>query len=119
MLGTLIAKPIKDYDTYTALAEWANANNAVIVDKGEYYKCEAVPEPTEAELAEQARKKRDELIEEVYWRCQRYDTQEKAGVATTDSPETMQKIYTYIQALRDVPEQEGFPKTIVWPELGE
>lgn len=31
-------------------AIWANANNAMIVDKGGYYEVEAIPEPTQEEL---------------------------------------------------------------------
>ena len=58
-------------------------------------------------LAASARQKRDRLI------------------ATTDylvtpdypiEPDRLAKIKTYRQALRDIPEQSGFPRTITWPE---
>ena len=58
-------------------------------------------------LAASARQKRDRLI------------------ATTDylvtpdypiEPDRLAKVKTYRQALRDIPEQSGFPRTITWPE---
>ena len=58
-------------------------------------------------LAASARQKRDRLI------------------ATTDylvtpdypiEPDRLAKVKIYRQALRDIPEQSGFPRTITWPE---
>lgn len=58
-------------------------------------------------LAASARQKRDRLI------------------ATTDylvtpdypiEPDRLAKIKIYRQALRDIPEQSGFPRTITWPD---
>ena len=58
-------------------------------------------------LAASARQKRDRLI------------------ATTDylvtpdypiEPDRLAKVKIYRQALRDIPEQAGFPRTITWPE---
>ncbi len=64
MIGTKIEKVITvnedgsqsvSYDTeqYRTAAEWCNANNAVITDKGKYYEVEAIAEPTEEEKQEQ------------------------------------------------------------------
>lgn len=39
---------------YAECAQWCNENNAYIEDKGDYYEVVAIPEPTEAELVEQA-----------------------------------------------------------------
>lgn len=77
------------------------------------------PEPTEAELAEQARNKRDGLISAIEWRVQRYQQQIELNVETNDSAEWYTAALTYIQALRDVPEQDGFPSAIIWPEIPE
>ena len=58
--------------------------------------------------AEEARAKRDKLLEESDW------------TQVLDAPidaETREAYRVYRQALRDVPEQEGFPETITWPEL--
>lgn len=52
MIGTKLYKNNKDDMTqYTATAQWCNANNAHIEDKGSYYEvCENVtPEPTKEE----------------------------------------------------------------------
>lgn len=60
MIGTKIKKLISqnedgsqyiNYDTelYLTASEWCNSNNAVIVDKDEYYEVEAIQEPTEEE----------------------------------------------------------------------
>lgn len=58
--------------------------------------------------AEEARAQRDKLLEYTDW------------TQVLDSPidaETREAYRVYRQALRDIPEQEGFPQTIVWPEL--
>ena len=58
--------------------------------------------------AEEARTERNKLLEESDW-TQVLD-------APIDSA-TREAYRTYRQALRDIPEQEGFPETITWPEL--
>ena len=52
MIGTKLYKGNKDdMAKYTATAQWCNANNAHIEDKGTYYEvCEnVIPEPTKEE----------------------------------------------------------------------
>lgn len=64
------------------------------------------PDPAEA-LAEGARAQRDALLSACDW------------TQMVDSPlseEEKAAYQTYRQALRDVPQQEGFPETINWPE---
>ena len=61
---------------------------------------------TDAEYATEAREKRNELIAETdYLAMPDYplDSERKAAV------------FAYRQALRDVPEQAGFPRQIDWP----
>ena len=53
MLGTKIYKNNYDLDEYTKCAEWCNANNAMIEDRGEYYECVAIPAPSLEELKAQ------------------------------------------------------------------
>lgn len=62
MLGTKINKQNIDMELYYKCTEWANDNNAVIVDKGDYYECVAIQEyePTKAERIAQIRKYYDE-----------------------------------------------------------
>ncbi len=94
------------YAKYAEAAAWCNANNAMIEDKGDYYEVVAVPAPTTEELAAQARSQRDALIAATDY------------LMATDYPltdEKRQELTAYRQALRDVPEQSGFPTEIVWP----
>lgn len=65
---------------------------------------------TDEDRAKAAREKRDELLTETdYLLMPDYPISSEALVA----------LKTYRQALRDVPEQAGFPKTIEWPEKPE
>ena len=73
---------------------------------------EKIPEKTEAEKREEAEKsvraKRDSLISETDY------------LLASDYPisaEDLEAVKVYRQALRDVPQQEGFPLDVVWPEL--
>lgn len=45
MIGQQFQKPLTDYSAYSAAASWANANGAMIVDKGDYYEVVEVPAP--------------------------------------------------------------------------
>lgn len=73
---------------------------------------ERIPEKTEAEKREEAEKsvraKRDSLISETDY------------LLASDYPisaEDLEAVKVYRQALRDVPQQEGFPFDVVWPDL--
>ena len=58
-------------------------------------------------LAASARQKRNRLITATDY------------LVTPDypiDPEKLAKVKTYRQALRDIPEQSGFPRSITWPE---
>ena len=58
-------------------------------------------------LAASARQKRDSLIAATDY------------LVTPDYPisdDRLAKVKTYRQALRDIPEQAGFPRTIAWPK---
>lgn len=73
---------------------------------------EKIPEKTEAEKREDAEKsvraKRDSLISETDY------------LFASDYPisaEDLEAVKVYRQALRDVPQQAGFPFDVVWPDL--
>lgn len=73
---------------------------------------EKIPEKTEEEKLTEARQsvrsKRDSLISDTdYLLCADYPI----------SAEDLKAVKAYRQALRDVPQQEGFPFEVVWPEL--
>ncbi len=59
------------------------------------------------DLAKEARDKRDKLLQETDW-TQLLDN--------TLSNELQTQYREYRQALRDIPQQEGFPYNITWPE---
>ena len=71
-------------------------------------------EPTLEEKSEQARQKRDELLSAVEWRVTRYNTQVQLGITPTEADIT--PVLEYMQALRDLPENEGWPENIIWPK---
>lgn len=73
-------------------------------------------EKTQEEKAADVRAERDRRIDAIRWRIERYQTQEAAGIETTDTAEQYREILLYVQALRDIPEQAGFPDAIEWPE---
>lgn len=65
-------------------------------------------EPTEAEIAGQARTQRDQLLAETDW------------TQVLDAPisaECREAFRVYRQALRDITEQDGFPYEITWPDM--
>lgn len=73
---------------------------------------EKIPEKTEekklTEARQSVRSKRDSLISDTdYLLCADYPI----------SAEDLEAVKAYRQALRDVPQQEGFPFEVVWPEL--
>lgn len=101
---------------YADLAVYCNENGKVIEDKGDYLEAVNPPEPTDEQKAAEARAERDRRINAIRWRIERYQTQAAAGLETTDTAEHYKAILLYVQALRDIPEQAGFPDAIEWPE---
>jgi hypothetical protein len=75
---------------------------------------EADDAPTPAhDPAEQVRAERDRRIEAVMWRVQRFESETRLGLTPTDD---IAALDAYVQALRDVPQQAGFPESVEWPE---
>lgn len=126
MIGTKIYKPLEEdfilgeygakspndsprtFSKYSELAQWCNSNNAMIVDRGDYYEAVPVPEPTEEELARNVRGARDAKLSETDY------------LVASDYPiseENLAEVKVYRQALRDITEQEGFPKKVIWPDV--
>lgn len=89
----------------------------VFVNGHFYFAGEAPAEEYSAELAAEVRAERDRRINATRWRIERYQTQASAGLETTETVEQYQAVLMYVQALRDVPEQAGFPDNIVWPAI--
>ena len=59
-------------------------------------------------LADEARKKRNDLLTATDWRVVK---------ALEDGNGLDFNLAAYRQALRDVPEQPGFPHDVVWPSM--
>ena len=70
------------------------------------------PVPTTEQLAGTARAERDRLIESVRWRIERHNDELALG---TEPTEPLEPLLQYVQDLRDVPQQSGFPGDIDWP----
>lgn len=64
---------------------------------------------------EQARADRDSRIEEIRWRIERYTDQKAAGAPTTDTAAQYASVLQYVQGLRDITLQAGFPASVNWP----
>jgi hypothetical protein len=65
-------------------------------------------------LPPQYRRIRDQKILEVEWRVRRYQDEQVLDLPHSDD---IVRLAAYIQALRDVPQQPGFPESVVWPVL--
>ena len=63
-------------------------------------------------MAETARAERDQLIESVRWRIERHSDELALGREPT---EPLEPLLQYVQDLRGVPQQSGFPGDIDWP----
>lgn len=66
------------------------------------------------QLAASVRAERDRRIEAVRWRIERHSDEIALGV---DLTEPLEPLLTYVQALRDLTLQSGFPETVDWPEV--
>ena len=60
------------------------------------------------------RNERDRLIDREDWRYTRYNSEVRQGLTPSDD---IVALDAYIQALRDIPEQVGFPWDVEWPIL--
>ena len=80
------------------------------------------PPPTIEELFDMLRSVRDARISAVLWMRERHADELELGKETTLTPEQYTALLTYIQALRDLPSQEGAPwdgggESTPWPEI--
>lgn len=72
------------------------------------------PTPTAEQLAAQVRAERDVKIEVVRWRIERAKDEAALNIPLT---EPLEPLLQYVQKLRDVPLQAGFPEKVEWPKL--
>lgn len=98
-------------------AMWCNENKGCQIvelensdDEIRRFQIVETPDTSDEEQAEIVRARRNSLIEETdFLLMSDYPISEEALAA----------LKTYRQALRDVPEQTGFPNTIEWPSKPE
>ena len=79
-----------------------------IETKGGVAPYEPPPPPSDEELADEARTERNQLLADSDW-TQLPDARNAMGADKAAEWDT------YRQALRDITEQEGFPREIEWP----
>lgn len=108
-----IGQIFTDDEEYSKRAEWCNNNHCYIEeinpkeDGTRQFQIKEIPDPTDEELALQIRAHRDILLNQTDY------------LMMPDYPiesDRLAKIKTYRQALRDIPEQSDFPRTITWPK---
>lgn len=71
---------------------------------------------SEEEKANYHRAKRDSLLKQADILQLKYQEQVELGVINADDDYRL-SLLQYKENLRNVPEQEGFPENVVWPEL--
>ena len=81
---------------------WVDANDDASVG-GTYDGVTFVPPAAPAPTAEEVRESRDRLLDESDW------------TQVADAPVDQAAWATYRQALRDIPQQPGFPENVTWP----
>lgn len=79
---------------------WSYANGQFVDNR---------PPPTTEQLAAQVRAERDRLLTAS-------DVNVLPDRWAAMTPETQAEWSTYRQALRDIPQQPGFPTNVVWPQ---
>ena len=98
------------YETAAERKEWGSPE-LVKMTKTEI-EAHLNPVPTTEQLADTARAERDRLIESVRWRIERHSDELALGSEPT---EPLEPLLQYTQALRDAPQQAGFPENVEWP----
>jgi len=73
------------------------------------------PQKPMEEMCDEVRMQRDRLIADVEWRFRRWEDEDRLNLPHTDD---IFSLTEYVQALREIPQQEGFPYKILWPVLG-
>lgn len=103
-------------EEHMALMDAQAEGKAIVFHKGAKPTLEEPPPPSDDDLAKEARQKRDARINAIQWRIERYEQQKTLGIKTDDTEEWYRSALAYVQHLRDIPEQLGFPKEILWQD---
>lgn len=111
-----IPVPVSSEDHAHILDELSTGRILAADEAGQPITVEPPPPSAEA-LANQARRRRDAEIAQVRWLIERHRDEQALQIATTLTPPDYRLVQEHVQALRDVPEQDGFPHAIEWPIL--
>ena len=60
-------------------------------------------------IKNEKRQERDTLLNKICWRAERYERQEKLGLITADTAFEYINILTYMEYLRNIPQNKDFP----------
>jgi hypothetical protein len=93
--------------------EWQQADQLARMIDGKLFLGKTQAEK-DREQADVVRAKRDSLIDKENWRYTRYNSEVRQGLTPSDD---IVALDTYMQALRGIPEQVGFPWNVEWPTL--
>ena len=103
-------------EEHMALMDAQAEGEVIVFHEGEKPTLQAPPPPSDDDLAKEARQKRDARINAIQWRIERYEQQKTLGIKTDDTDDWYKAALGYVQGLRDIPKQRGFPKEIVWQD---
>lgn len=105
-------------EQHAALLQGQSEGKVITADENGYPILVDPPAPTAEQLAAQARAERDTKLTATNWLVERHREEQETGTTTLTAQEYAD-LLAYRQALRDVPQQAGFPETIDWPILPE
>lgn len=103
-------------EEHMALMDAQAEGKVIVFHKGAKPTLEEPSPPSDDELARAVRQKRDMLINAIQWRIERYSQQKTLGIKTDESDDWYKAALSYVQGLRDIPKQQGFPKEILWQD---
>lgn len=102
-------------DLHAALLDGQSQGKIITADANGFPVLADPPAPTTKQLAAQARATRDAKLSATTWLVERHRDEKETGTTTLTAQEYAD-LLAYRQALRDVPQQAGFPADVVWPQ---
>ena len=96
-------------EEYADVADYCNekGDRTISLIDNRYVVTEVVV--SDADVAVAKRGERDDKLNSVTWRLERYQEQKQLGIEPDDSEDTYKQLLEYRQYLRNIPESEGFP----------